>query len=92
MPGEWTEVRRSQPAEYVRGVPDDAITWAAWTRGDQSVTIYQVERRDEYNEPYGEFYVTKSSQGSVETVEGPVSENRAHELAEQYKTEGFIGF
>lgn len=47
-PSEWTEVRRSTPAEHVSGVPDAATVWAAWIREGErqhSVTIYRHEGR-----------------------------------------------
>lgn len=41
----WTEVRRSVPAENLDGIPDDAEVFACWVDSDdydKSITIYKA--------------------------------------------------
>lgn len=44
---DWSEVRRSTPAEYVAGIPDDATVYAAWNKpaDNEAVTVYKTDER-----------------------------------------------
>lgn len=44
---EWTEVRRSTPAEEIDEIPDDAYVWACWVNNANiSVKIYKTPEKD----------------------------------------------
>jgi len=54
----WIEAQAGPPAAELTEVPDDATTWAAWTREDvpEGITIYELE---------GAFYVVHIVSGIV---------------------------
>lgn len=90
MPGEWKQIRRSVPARELYEVPDNAITYAAWQRGNHDVVVYEAE--DLRTTPPKEEYYVASIKGNNVTVKGPYSsQRRAMQKAEKKKTEGFFG-
>lgn len=73
----YIEVRRSEPAEHVDGVPDKATVWACWTDQPDSVTIYEHDGAYWVVKHEGEAHVEVSDYDDEDEAQ-----NRAEELRE----------